>query len=128
MVCRKKNNETSDDLETSVLEMIKKLDVWCHRLDNFNHSSGKCRPVIVKFLRYSCRRLVWSNKKKLKGTKILISESLSKNRPLVLKRARGFFGVENTWTSNCRVIVKVRNRKIYYVQCMDKFEELMIKF
>ena len=36
----------------------------------------KSRPVIVKFLRYNTRDLIYKNKKKLKGSRISITEKL----------------------------------------------------
>ena len=48
----------------------------------------KSRPVIVKFLRYNTRGLIYKNKKKLKGSRISITENLTSKRITILQRAR----------------------------------------
>ena len=48
-----------------------------HRLGRFQQSSNKPRPVIVKFVSYETRRQVFSAKRRLKGTKVVITENLT---------------------------------------------------
>ena len=48
----------------------------------------KSRPVIVKFLRHNTRGLIYKNKKKLKGSRISITENRTAKRLTILQRAR----------------------------------------
>lgn len=84
----------------------------CHRL----HSKDNARsPILVKFCRRSVKNRVYYSKKKLKGTKIVIFEDLTKMRTELLKRARETYGMNNVWTSEGVVTIKVGNkvRKIH---------------
>ena len=47
------------------------------RLGKVKRNDNKPRPIIAKFARYAVRSNVFSNKKKLKGKKLLITESLT---------------------------------------------------
>lgn len=66
----------------------------------------KPRPIIIKFYSYKIRRLVFLEKKKLKGTSFMIGESLTKARLAVLNKARDHFGVDKCWTSDGKVLAK----------------------
>ena len=59
-----------------------------HRLGRFQPSSHKPRPVIVKFVSYDTRRQVFSAKRRLKGTNIVVTENLTKRRSDLLNRTR----------------------------------------
>ena len=63
------------------------------------------RPLIIKFVSYRNRDAVWKNKKNLKGTRLLITESLTKKRQNLLRRAKEMFGVRNCWTSDGRIVI-----------------------
>jgi hypothetical protein len=63
------------------------------------------RPVLVKFsYRYQLVAVLRA-KKKLKNSKIFISESLTPGRLTLLKRAREKFGARNAWSSNGHILV-----------------------
>ena len=68
--------------------------------------------MVVKFAHYAVRNKVFSNKKKLKGKKLLITESLTVYRMKLLDEARQKYGVRNVWTFDGRVMNK-ENNKIY---------------
>ena len=69
-------------------------------------SKGKSRPIIVKFVRYMDRRRVFTNKKRLKGKNISITESLTKIRMSALKEARNKFGYSSVWTAGGKMMYK----------------------
>ena len=50
------------------------------------------------------------NKKKLKGKRLLITESLTSSRMQLLGEALKKYGVRNFWTSDGRVMVKENNK------------------
>ena len=56
-----------------------------HWIGRANRSDGKARPIIIKFARYAVRNAVYKNKKKRKGKRFLITESLTENRVKALK-------------------------------------------
>ena len=51
-----------------------------YRIGEPKTTREKTRPIIMKFVRYNDRNRVFRNKKKLKGQKISITESLTKIR------------------------------------------------
>ena len=77
-----------DVLSQSVGETIYIQDIdGTHRLPR-KTPGEKSRPVIVKFLRYNTRGLIYKNKKKFKGSRIGITENLTAKRITILQRAR----------------------------------------
>lgn len=73
--------ETWEDLQLKVLTLVEtKLGITC-RNEEFarvkrigQHTSGRIRPILIKFLRYNMKLVVLKNKTKLKGTQIKIDE------------------------------------------------------
>ena len=59
-----------------------------HSFSNRNRKDGRPRAIIVKFTRPATRNKIYSNKKKLKGKKNLITESLTSRRYHLLKEAK----------------------------------------
>ena len=85
-----------------------------HMIGSRNKEDGKLRAIIVKFTRYAIRNKIYSNKKKLKGKKFLITESLTSRRYNFLKEAQEKYGVKNVWTSDGRILFKQNNRILIY--------------
>ena len=81
-----------------------------HRIGRANRSDGKARPIIIKFARYAVRNAVYKNKKKLKGKRFLITESLTENRVKALKATQTKYGTTNVWTSDGRIFYKCNNK------------------
>ena len=79
-----------------------------HRIGRANRSDGKTRPIIIKFARYAVRIAVYKNKKKLKGKRFLITESLTENRVKALKATQTKYGTTNVWTSDGRIFYKCK--------------------
>ena len=59
-----------------------------HQIGEPKITRGKTRTIIVKFVQYNDRNRVFGNKKKLKGQRISITESLTKTRMDKLKQAK----------------------------------------
>ena len=74
-----------------------------HRLGRFQPSSNNPRPVIVQFVSYETRRQVFSAKRRLKGSKIVITENLTKRRSELLNRTRTQPDVKCAWTTDGRI-------------------------
>ena len=66
-----------------------------HRIGKY--SSRKKRPIIVKFVRYKDRHKAYTNKKRLKDSKISITESLTGCRMRQLNKARDKHRFRNVW-------------------------------
>ena len=109
------NTECTDDIiiKTCAEELgidVKQEDLdRSHRLGKVKRNDNKPGPIIVKFARYAARNKVFSNKKKLKGKKLLITESLTVYRMKLLDEARQKYGVRNVWTYDGRVMYKGNN-------------------
>ena len=59
-----------------------------HRKGNPRNAGEKERPIIIKLVRYNDRKRIFDCKKKLKGKKIAITESLPITRMKKLNEAR----------------------------------------
>ena len=109
------NTECTDDIIiiTCAEELgidVKQEDLdRSHRLGKVKRNDNKPRPIVVKFAHYAVRNKVFSNKKKLKGKKLLITESLTVYRMKLLDEARQKYGVRNVWTYDGRVMYKENN-------------------
>ena len=88
---KENTNEDTDDIVVKTIS--ENLDIHLqkedldrtHRVGKGNRSDGKARPIIIKFARYNVRRNIYSNKKRLKGKSLLITESLTAARVKLLK-------------------------------------------
>ena len=116
------NGEVTDDVAVkTICENINDNIVTADDIDR-SHRNGKyetmkknSRPVIVKFARYNVRDRVFSNKRKLKGKQISISESLTKLRLMKLKEARDQYTFANVWTQDGKIMFKDDNKvKVYF--------------
>ena len=88
-----------------------------HRIGESKKTRGKNRPIIVKFVRYNERNRVFRNKKKLKGQRIAITESLTKIRMDKLKQANETNEFTNVWTNDGKIFFKLSSNtkpQVYY--------------
>jgi len=101
-----------EDCEGKALEIInRKLELnmtreqicRVHRTGKIK--SNKPRGIIIKFVSYKQRSLVFQNKKKLKGSGIIITEDLTKNRLSLYKTACDVYGPRNTWSKDGCILV-----------------------
>ena len=92
-----------------------------HRLGHSSSASnGKPRPIIVKLTSYDTRRKIFGAKRQLKGTRLVITENLTKRRSELLQKARLVDGVVATWTIDGRIVCLVGNgRKVTVVTDRD---------
>ena len=80
--------------------------------DNRPRSStgrDKPRPITIKLTSYDTRRTIFAAKRKLKGTKLVITENLTKTRAQLLKKAREMDNVEHAWTIDGRIVCLLRS-------------------
>ena len=88
------------DIELSVKDLDRS-----HRICKSNAKS-KRRPIIVKFISYNDHSEIFNNKKRLKGTGVSITESLTAERMRQLKIARDQFGFKDVWSIDGRIMYK----------------------
>ena len=112
-------NEKIITLQQSMDETLKPEDIdRSHRLGKPKSSkNAKPRPIIVKFVRYTSRNRIYRNKKKLKGTGISLTESLTAKRINVLEKAREEHTFNNVWSQDGKIMFFDKNTnkvKTYY--------------
>ena len=66
----------------------------------------KSRPIIIKFLSYRKGHEVFSAKKKLKGQKLAIVDTLTRTRQRIFNIARETVGLKNSWTQDGKIFAK----------------------
>lgn len=116
-------NENVDALVLKVLnENLKLTNInlihidRCHRIGAPKRSTASVvregkRAIIIKFTSYRFRNEVWKSKKLLKGTQILITESLTPRRQKILKLCKDRFGFRQVWSQDGRIVVFHNNRR-----------------
>ena len=75
-----------------------------HRLGNRKLDKSKPRPIIIKFSRYNVRARIFKNKKKLKGKRTSVTESLAKTRMEKLQKAKEEHGSRNVWSNDGKIL------------------------
>ena len=110
--------ENTDDV---AIEVFKKIDVdvkknqinRSHRLGPRKMIPGKehKRPIIVSFCSYREKKAVFDAKKKLKGSKTVITESLTKSRYALLQQCYETYGKNNCWSYDGKIWVFQENEK-----------------
>ena len=113
--------QEQENTENIVLNVIKELDIELSVKDlNRSHRIGKSsskskrRPIIVKFISYNDRREIFNNKKRLKGTGLSITESLTAERMRQLKKARDQFGCSQLMEESCIKTATTTKPKLFY--------------
>ena len=116
----KGNRHETEDVDEILLDVIsQKLGVKistnddiqrCHRLKTRRprHSPVERqspRPIIIKFVSYRKRQEVFTSKKKLKGSVLVLTESLTATKQAVLAKAKPAFGIRNCWTNDGRIYI-----------------------
>ena len=92
-------------LQQSMDERIKPEDIdRSHSLSKPKSSkNAKPRPMIVKFARYNTSNRIYRNKKKLNGTGISVTGSLTAKRISMLEKAREEHTFNNVWSQDGKI-------------------------
>ena len=85
-----------------------------HRIGprKLNTRSAKPRPIIFRFASMRKRMEVFLNKKKLKGKKTVITESLTAYRYDLLKKAQSKYGDKMVWSSEGRIFTRLNDKLV----------------
>lgn len=98
----------------------------CHRLGA--KAANKTRPIIVRFTDINTRNIIWHQKKLLKSTSIVISEFLTKPRQAIFSSGRRHFGINNCWSQDGNIFVKLPNNDRKRISTAKELEFLIGKF
>ena len=110
-----------DVLNTKLAAGVKEMEVSrTHRVGRKSSDKDKPRPIIVRFISYRQRKKVFNLKKKLRGQRILITESLTKKRHSLLKKCFDAFGKRQCWSLDGRIYADTEGG----IQVFTKEEEL----
>lgn len=90
--------------------------------------NSKPRPILVKFCEANTRNKVWDSKKGLKGSKITLSEFLTKPRHDVFMAAREYFGISSAWTQDGWIHVKTADGKKHKIETGSDLQSLYEKY
>ena len=115
-----KKQENTDEVCIKAINEHLDLDIndrdidRTHRIGNPRNTDEKSRPIIIKVVRYCDRKKIFDSKKKLKGKKIAITESLTVARIKKLNEARERYNFKNGWTSDRKLLYK-DGKKLRYI-------------
>lgn len=90
-----------------------------------SNSHHKPRPIIIKFVSYRTRSLVFMNKRHLKGSGLLITENLTRRRSELLQAAKASPSVEAAWTKDGRIILLLENNKKVSVSSLSELNNFI---
>lgn len=94
----------------------------CHRIGSKKESA---RPILVRFNSMTERSLVWKTKTALKGSKISISEFLTKARQDTFVAARKHFGMGKCWTADGVIVIVLPDKTRKKIVAMSELKILM---
>ena len=78
-----------------------------HPSEGASNRKSHPRPIIVKLSSYRKRREIIANRRKLKGTGVVIVEDLTLKNQKLLSMARSVENVKSAWSSDGRIIALV---------------------
>ncbi|CAL4062891.1 unnamed protein product [Meganyctiphanes norvegica] len=100
-----------------------------HRSNNSETDQSKPLALVVKFAKDRYRDEVFKNKKSLKGTRIVISELLTKRRSALLKKCVDKFPGDRTmrsiWTDNGKILVKCGEGRALQVKSENDIDQII---
>ncbi|KAM3958946.1 uncharacterized protein ACR2FA_007020 [Aphomia sociella] len=94
-----------------------------HRMGRI--TSGKPRPILVKFGNIEIRDKVWFAKTGFKSSGITLSEFLTKRRHDAFVAARKHFGVSKCWTRDGYVVIDGSDGKRHRVDSVDEVKRII---
>lgn len=96
----------------------------CYRINITRNEENKHSPIIVNFSSADHCMKILSNKKKLKGSNITISEDLTKLRYGIFVKARKMYGKQNVWSQGGRICILCNGKK-HYLRSDTEFNQLL---
>ena len=114
-------NENTDQLVMDTFQRYLGITVKAGDSDRSHWLNSPKKPIIVKFISHNLKQLIYNNKKKLKGTQILITEALIKKRKeclVKLATSKKDRKVLSYWTYG---------GKIYFTKAEAPIEKILLK-
>ena len=96
-----------------------------HRVGRRKKSGSMPRSIIVKFLRIDDKRQVIKQGKKLKGSKIVVSDDMSMEMMKVFNWVKNDSRFKDAWTWEGKIFGKDHRGRIHRVRYGDSFENLL---
>lgn len=93
----------------------------CHRIGTKKDSA---RPILVRFSNIQLRSKAWKAKTNLKGTKITITEFLTKSRQNIFVAARNYFGMKKCWTADGVIVILLPDKSRMKVTTMSELQQI----
>lgn len=93
----------------------------CHRLGTKKENS---RPILIRFASVQLRTTVWKAKTLLKGTKLTLTEFLTKTRQDIFASARSHFGMRNCWSADGIIVVLLPDKSRAKVASSSELKKL----
>lgn len=118
-----------EDTEAEVIKLCKEklhIDIvpsdidCCHRLSK---NEGIHKPIIVKFCRRSVKMAVYKAKGKLKGSKVIIREDLTRRRFSLIKAISKKINFRNIFTNNGKIFIKT-NDKTFKINALSDYNNI----
>ena len=119
-----RSNEFTEDTDAIAIDIVRNklgLEIDRTQLDrshrlgrrNISQTRPKPRPIILKFVSYNVRSEVFRRKRRLKGSGLGVTESLTRKRMELYSTVNNHSNVQSTWTLD-GMIIALRNdqRKI----------------
>ncbi|KAG7312753.1 hypothetical protein JYU34_001130 [Plutella xylostella] len=97
----------------------------CIRLGAPN--SKRPRPILVRLASMTTKATIWSKKKCLKTSSVVVSEFLTRTRQELYSRSRKHFGIRACWTANGAVYVKLPDDSRVKIVSAAQLDELCRK-
>ncbi|CAH2087338.1 unnamed protein product [Euphydryas editha] len=94
----------------------------CHRLGSKKDSA---RPILVRFSNVHLRSKAWKAKTNSKGTKITITEFLTKCRQDIFIAARNYFGMKKCWTADGVIVILLPDKSRIKVTTMLELKQII---
>ena len=89
--------------------------------------SNKARAVLIRFFSRHDRLSVWKNKKQLKGTTYLLTESLTKLRQTLYAEARNIFQPSSCWTRDGKIVVSLPNGTTNTITTKSQLDSVILQ-
>ncbi|CAH1160301.1 unnamed protein product [Phaedon cochleariae] len=121
--------KSKEDTREEVIKLIKtkmNLNILpadiqiCYRIGNKNNT--KARGIYLKLNKNETKQNIYSKKKLLKGSNVVIKEDLTSTRLELLNEATSKYGLKHTWTHNGKIYANV-NDKILLIRCKKDLED-----
>jgi hypothetical protein len=92
-----------------------------HRLGGEKEKGS--RPIIVRFTDYNTKQSIYKLKRRLKGTRLLVTENLTPTRQALYKQVRECKAVSASWTNDGNIFV-INNGKITQIASTKELQKL----